>query len=160
AGARRDAQRRHALWRESCLRERGRRGAQCRGGRARAGAGPAPCRGGDAPGGGAMNARALSLVSSVALLALIALCVVWEGWLAPLRPGGSWMMLKALPLLPAVFGVLRGRRYTSQWLSMLSLLYFTEGVLRATDPGLTGVFALVEVFLAVVLFTSTMLHAR
>ena len=58
-----------------------------------------------------MNARALSLVSSVALLALIALCVVWEGWLAPLRPGGSWMMLKALPLLPAVFGVLRGRRF-------------------------------------------------
>ena len=107
-----------------------------------------------------MNARALSLVSSVALLALIVLCVVWEGWLAPLRPGGSWMMLKALPLLPAVFGVLRGRRYTSQWLSMLSLLYFTEGVLRASDPGLTGVFALTEVFLAVVLFTSTMLHAR
>ena len=107
-----------------------------------------------------MNARTLSRVSSVALLALIALCVVWEGWLAPLRPGGSWMMLKALPLLPAVFGVLRGRRYTSQWLSMLSLLYFTEGVLRASDPGLIGVFALVEGFLAGVLFTSTMLHAR
>ena len=107
-----------------------------------------------------MNARALSLVSTVALLALIALCVLWEAWLAPLRPGGSWMMLKALPLLPAVFGVRRGRRYTSQWLSMLSLLYFTEGVLRASDPGLTGVLALVEVFFAVVLFTSTMLHAR
>ena len=107
-----------------------------------------------------MSVQMLSRISSVALLALIALCVVWEGWLAPLRPGGSWMMLKALPLLPAVFGVLRGRRYTSQWLSMLSLLYFTEGVLRASDPGLTGVFALTEVFLAVVLFTSTMLHAR
>ena len=107
-----------------------------------------------------MNARMLSVVSSVALLALIALCVIWEGWLAPLRPGGSWMMLKVLPLLPAVFGILRGKRYTYQWMSMLSLLYFTEGVLRATDPGLTGVFALVEVFLAVVLFTSTMLHAR
>ena len=107
-----------------------------------------------------MSAQLLSRISSVVLLALIALCVIWEGWLAPLRPGGSWLMLKALPLLPAVFGVLRGRRYTSQWLSMLSLLYFTEGVLRASDPGLIGVFALVEVFLAVVLFTSTMLHAR
>jgi uncharacterized membrane protein len=107
-----------------------------------------------------MKAQTLAGVSSVALLALIALCVLWEGWLAPLRPGGSWMMLKAVPLLPAVFGVLRGRRYTSQWLSMLSLLYLTEGVLRASDPGLTGVFALLEVFLAVVLFTSTMLHAR
>jgi uncharacterized membrane protein len=59
-----------------------------------------------------------------------------------------------------VFGVLRGRRYTSQWLSMLSLLYLTEGVLRASDPGLTGVFALIEVALSVTLFTSTMLHAR
>jgi uncharacterized membrane protein len=107
-----------------------------------------------------MSAQLLSRISSVALLSLIALCVVWEGWLAPLRPGGSWLMLKALPLLPAVFGVLRGRRYTSQWLSMLSLLYLTEGVLRASDPGLTGVFALIEVALSVTLFTSTMLHAR
>lgn len=107
-----------------------------------------------------MKARTLAAVSSVALLALIVLCVMWEGWLAPLRQGGSWMMLKAAPLLPAVFGVLRGRRYTSQWLSMLSLLYLTEGVLRAGDPGLIGTFALIEVFLAVVLFTSTMLHAR
>lgn len=107
-----------------------------------------------------MSAQALSRLSSVLLLALIALCVIWEGWLAPLRPGGSWMMLKALPLLPAVFGVLRGRRYTSQWLSMLSLLYFIEGVLRASDPGLIGVFAMIEIALSVGLFTSTMLHAR
>ena len=107
-----------------------------------------------------MSAQLLSRISSVVLLALIALCVIWEGWLAPLRPGGSWLMLKALPLLPAVFGVLRGRRYTSQWLSMLSLLYLTEGVLRASDPGLTGVFALIEVALSVALFTGTMLHAR
>ena len=107
-----------------------------------------------------MSPRLLNLAASISLLALIALCVLWEVWLAPLRPGGSWMMLKALPLLPAVFGVLRGRRYTSQWLSMLSLLYLTEGVLRASDPGLTGVFALIEVALSVALFTSTMLHAR
>ena len=107
-----------------------------------------------------MSPFVLSRISSAALLALIVLCVLWEGWLAPLRPGGSWLILKAVPLLPAVFGVLRGRRYTSQWLSMLSLLYFTEGVLRASDPGLIGVFALVEVALSVILFFSTMLHAR
>ncbi len=107
-----------------------------------------------------MSPRALSLVASVSLLALIALCVLWEGWLAPLRPGGSWMMLKAVPLLPAVFGVLRGKRYTYQWLSMLSLLYLTEGVLRATDPGLTGPLAIAEAVLAVVLFLATMFYAR
>ena len=107
-----------------------------------------------------MSAQFLARISSVTLLSLIALCALWEGWLAPLRPGGSWLILKALPLLPAVFGVLRGRRYTSQWLSMLSLLYLTEGVLRASDPGLVGVLALIEVALSVTLFTSTMLHAR
>jgi len=107
-----------------------------------------------------MSAQLLSRISSVALLSLIALCVVWEGWLAPLRPGGSWLMLKAVPLLPAVFGVLRGRRYTSQWLSMLSLLYLTEGVLRPSDPGLKVVFAPIEVALPVPLFTCALLHAR
>ncbi len=107
-----------------------------------------------------MSPRVLSLIASVSLLGLIALCVLWEAWLAPLRPGGSWMMLKALPLMPAVFGVLRGKRYTYQWLSMLSLLYLTEGVLRATDPGLAGPLALAEAALSVTLFLSTMLYAR
>jgi uncharacterized membrane protein len=107
-----------------------------------------------------MSARMLSLVASFSLLGLIALCVLWETWLAPLRPGGSWMMLKALPLLPAVFGILRGKRYTYQWVSMLSLLYLTEGVLRATDAGLVGPLALTEVALSVALFLATMLYAR
>lgn len=107
-----------------------------------------------------MSPRVLYLISCVALLALIVLCVLWEVWLAPLRPEGSWMMLKVVPLLPAVFGVLRGKRYTYQWLSMLVLLYFTEGVLRASDPGVTGTLALIEVALSVVLFLSTMYYAR
>jgi len=107
-----------------------------------------------------MSPRLLYFVASASLLALIALCVLWEAWLAPLRPGGSWMMLKAVPLLPAVFGVLRGKRYTYQWLSMLSLLYFTEGVLRVSDPGLTATLAGIEIVLSVLLFLSTMLYAR
>ncbi|MCK2088778.1 DUF2069 domain-containing protein [Thauera aromatica] len=107
-----------------------------------------------------MSPQRLASVSSVSLLALIALCVLWEGWLAPLRPGGSWLILKALPLLAAVFGILRGRRYTSQWMSMLALLYVTEGVLRVGDPGATGVLAAFEIVLAATLFASTTLHAR
>ena len=101
-----------------------------------------------------MSPRVLYFGASFSLLALIVLCVLWEGWLAPLRPGGSWMMLKALPLLPAVFGILRGKRYTYQWLSMLCLLYLTEGVLRASDPGLTAVLAGIEIALSVLLFFS------
>ena len=107
-----------------------------------------------------MSLRLLSTLSSIFLIALIALCVAWEMWLAPIRPGGSWLVLKAVPLLLAVFGVLKGRRYTYQWLSLVVLLYFTEGVMRAWDPGLAGVLALVQVALSVALFTTVVLYAR
>ncbi len=107
-----------------------------------------------------MTVRALNLASSVLLVALIVLCILWEGWLAPLRPEGSWMVLKALPLMAALFGVFKGRRYTYQWLSMLVLFYFMEGVMRAFDPGLTGVLALAEAILSALLFVVVLLFAR
>ncbi|BAL25768.1 DUF2069 domain-containing protein [Azoarcus sp. KH32C] len=107
-----------------------------------------------------MNARSLNLAAGILLVSLIALCVLWEAWLAPLRPGGSWMTLKALPLMGALFGVLKGRRYTYQWLSMLVLLYLVEGVVRATDAGLTGALAIGEAVIAALLFVAALLYAR
>jgi uncharacterized membrane protein len=107
-----------------------------------------------------MSTRALNHLASVLLIALIVLCLLWEVWLAPLRPGGSWMILKVLPLMAAVFGVLKGRRYTYQWLSMLILLYFTEGVMRAWDAGLGGVLAVIEALLSAALFVVVLLYAR
>ena len=65
------------------------------------------------------------------LLGLILLCLAWELWLAPLRPGGSYLALKALPLVLPMAGILSGRRYTYQWTSMFILAYFIEGVMRA-----------------------------
>jgi len=77
----------------------------------------------------------LSRVATIALILLIALCPAWEFWLAPLRPGGSYLALKVLPLLLALRGVHQGRVYTMQWACMLILLYFMEGVVRAwSDP--------------------------
>jgi uncharacterized membrane protein len=107
-----------------------------------------------------LNPRFLSMAASIALLALVVLCVAWETWLAPLRPGGSWMMLKVLPLLAAMFGVLRGRRYTYQWACMMILLYFIEGILRMNDPAPAGALAAGEVGLSVVFFVSAVLYAR
>ena len=72
-----------------------------------------------------MTPPRIAAAASGILIALIFLCVAWELWLAPLRPGGSWLVLKVLPLLAALFGTLRGRRYTYQWASMLSLVYLT-----------------------------------
>lgn len=106
-------------------------------------------------------AGALRIVSSVSLIALIALCLAWEAWLAPLRPGGSALILKVLPLLVPLFGVLRGRRYTYQWSSLLIWLYFTEGVVRAwSDNGLPAQLAWGEVALSIVFFVSASLYAR
>ncbi len=103
----------------------------------------------------------LRLAASASLIALIVLCLLWEGWLAPLRPGGSLLVLKAVPLLLPLFGVLRGRRYTYQWACMFILLYFTEGSVRAwSDGGLSGQLALLEVVLTLVFFGAAILFAR
>jgi hypothetical protein len=50
---------------------------------------------------------------------------------APLHPGGSLLALKALPLLLPLRGVIKRDLYTLQWSSMVILIYFTEGVVRA-----------------------------
>jgi uncharacterized membrane protein len=57
-------------------------------------------------------------------------------------------------------GVFHGRRYTSQWLSMLVLLYFAEGVVRAFDPGLSAWLARLEAALSFILFVAVLGHAR
>ena len=97
----------------------------------------------------------------LALLALAALCLAWELWLAPLRPGGSWLALKALPLLLALPGLLRLRMYTYRALALFVWLYFVEGAVRATsDRAPSSWYALAEVVLVVVLFTACTLHIR
>jgi uncharacterized membrane protein len=103
----------------------------------------------------------LQLGASISLISLIMLALAWETVLAPLKPGGSLLMLKAVPLLLPVFGVLRGKRYTYQWSCMFILLYFTEGVVRAwSDTGLSAQLAVIEVILSVVFFSCAIFYAR
>ena len=105
--------------------------------------------------------RRANVVASVSLITLIALCLAWELWLAPLRPGGSWLALKALPLLAPLFGILRGRRYTHQWATLLIQLYLLEGLTRATsDSGMMQALAIVEIALALVFFIAATAYAR
>lgn len=108
-----------------------------------------------------MNARAAYLVACASLIALIFLCLAWELWLAPLRPGGSWLALKALPLLAPLFGVLRGRVYTYQWALLLILAYFTEGTVRAwSESGVAARLSQVEIALALAFFASAISYVR
>ena len=96
-----------------------------------------------------------------ASIALIFLCVAWELFLAPLRPGGSWLVLKALPLLAPLFGVLHERRYTFQWSTLLIWLYAAEGATRAyTDSGTVGEPRGVEVVLALAYFAAVVAWLR
>ena len=63
-----------------------------------------------------------SHTAAIASLAgLIAVSLAWELWLAPLRPGGSWLALKALPLCLPLAGILKGKVYTYQWTCLLVL---------------------------------------
>jgi uncharacterized membrane protein len=105
--------------------------------------------------------RAAHFAASASLIGLIFLCIGWELWLAPVRAGGSMLALKALPLLLPLFGVLRGRRYTYQWASMLILAYFAEGVVRAWSERGTGhALALAEVTLSLAFFMAAICYAR
>lgn len=105
--------------------------------------------------------RFLRIGASLSLAALILLCLAWEGWLAPLHPDGSLLILKAVPLLLPLFGILRGRRYTYQWSSMFILLYFTEAVVRSwSDHGLSARLALLELLLTIIFFSCAVFYAR
>ncbi len=95
------------------------------------------------------------------LLGLILLCLAWELWLSPLRPGGSWLALKALPLALPLAGLLKRRMYTYRWVSLLVWLYFTEGVVRAwSDPAPGNWLAAIEILLCLLLFTACAMHVR
>ena len=103
--------------------------------------------------------RALAVFS---LGGLIVLGLAWELWLAPLRPGGSLMALKVLPLVLPLAGLLKRRMYTYRWVSLMIWLYFTEGVVRAwSDTQLAGrVCAGLEIVLCLMLFAACAWHVR
>lgn len=96
------------------------------------------------------------------LVGLIVLGLAWEMWLAPLRPGGSILALKVLPLVVPLAGLLKNRMYTYRWVSLMVWLYFTEGVVRAWSDVLpiSRVLALMEVVLCLTLFAACAWHVR
>jgi uncharacterized membrane protein len=105
--------------------------------------------------------RAAHWTAVVSLIALTFLCALWESVLAPIRPEGSLLMLKALPLLWPLFGVLRERVIAYKWTVLLALPYFAEGVVRAwSDTGSSQLLAAIEVTLSLALFVACALYVR
>lgn len=99
--------------------------------------------------------------AALSLIALILLGLAWELWLAPLRPGGSWLVLKVLPLLLPLRGILHGRLYTYRWASLLIWLYVLEATVRMmSDPGLSAILAAISLGLALAFFVSAAAYIR
>lgn len=110
------------------------------------------------PARGVLLSRTLAVTST---LGLILLGLAWELWLAPLRPGGSWLALKVVPLCLPLAGILKNRMYTYRWLSLLLWLYFMEGVVRASSEGAPGAWlAGLEILISLLLFLACVLHIR
>ena len=108
-----------------------------------------------------MKLAAAYWISVASLISLIFLCVLWELVWAPIAPGGSWLVLKALPLLAPLRGILHGRVYTYRWTTMLALAYLAEGVVRAwSDQGTSALLAGAEIVLALALFAGTIAFVR
>jgi len=102
--------------------------------------------------------RVLAVAS---LFALIVLGLAWELWLAPIRPEGSWLALKVLPLCLPLAGLLKNRMYTFRCVSLLVWLYFAEGVTRAaSDRPPSSYLAMIETILCLILFFACAMHVR
>jgi len=99
------------------------------------------------------------IAAIASVLALIALGLAWELWLAP--TGSGTLAIKVLPLLVPLVGLWRHRLYTYRWVSLLVWIYFAEGVVRATSDRGAGVpLAIVEILLCLVLFGACAAHVR
>lgn len=105
---------------------------------------------------------ALRWGAALSLIGLIILGLLWELQIAPIRPGGSLLALKVMPLLLPLRGVLRGNLYTLQWAAMLILLYFMEGVVRAwSDPSaMSQLMAWFEIVLSFTFYVCAIMYLR
>ena len=100
------------------------------------------------------------LLATAAFIDLFILCACWEWFISPLRPGGSWLILKGLPLIFASPGIWQGKVYTMQWASMLILLYVTEGLVRILETGANFWLAVLETTLATVGFVCLLIYLK
>lgn len=104
--------------------------------------------------------QALRAASVLLLLALIALDLAWELWLAP--TGQKTLVIKVLPLVLPLAGLLKHRLYTYRWLSLMLWLYVAEGLVRANggEAGWGPKLAWGQVALCALLFTTCGLYVR
>jgi uncharacterized membrane protein len=99
-------------------------------------------------------------IATLAWVALLLLTVLWEWQIAPLRPGGSWLALKGLPLLLPLRGVLRGDVKAMQWATILVLLYIAEGSVRVFEAHPVRLLAAFEMAIGLAFFVAAIVYLR
>jgi len=96
-----------------------------------------------------------------ALFALALTELLWETLLAPLRPGGSWLALKALPLAILWLAMARGSHRARQAASLLLPIYFGEALVRAlSESGRHALVATMATGLAGLAFAALLMSFR
>ena len=101
---------------------------------------------------------AIRVVAVASAVALIALSIAWE--LVWARIGHGTLVLKAVPLVLALPGLLKHRMYTYRWLSLAIWFYVAEGLVRIGDHPPANWCAGAEVALAIVLFIACAAQVR
>lgn len=116
-----------------------------------------------------MTARSFHVLALSAYIALIVLTLAWEGWLAPApqAPPGLWLMLKALPLLLPLFGLLAGRPRAVAWAVLLILFYMIEALVLVVARRHLGLhwhspltYAWMELVLTLAFFLAAIFYLR
>lgn len=113
--------------------------------------------------------RLLRLLMLASYLTLLLLVMAWEGWLAP-APGAPpwvWLILKSVPLLIPLGGIVRGRPRTYLLTTLLLMFYFTDGVVLTWLHRADGLdfsrplpYAIAEWLLATIAFALALLFIR
>ena len=91
-------------------------------------------------------------VGLVAWAALVALQLVWHGWLFPAQtmPVLLVLAITVIPLLLPLFAI-RNVRRALLWVGILSLFYFSHGIAEAWSSPSERWLALTEIVLTLVL---------
>ena len=96
-----------------------------------------------------------------ATVLFIAYGIACEILLAPLKPSGSLLALKVLPLAFLLPGLFKGKFRSLQALCMLILIYAAEGFVRGmSDPSSVRLWGWVGAGLSTAIFLGTMWVAR
>ncbi len=92
-------------------------------------------------------------LAQVSWVGLMILTLGWDGIYTPLQTSWILVVIKLLPLILPIRGILSGRIYTYQYCSMLIMLYFAESVMRLWDLSFwSRALASIELILCVLFF--------